>query len=134
MNFLLVLIAAVLNMLLGYVWYSALFSKAWTQATGISKDEMEKAKKKGMGKNYFLMFAASLVLSGVLQELVFILNIHDFASGMKLGFFIWLGFTGTALFSQWLFSGKPKKLLLIDTGYYLVAYSLIGGFLSVWTG
>ena len=125
--------AAVLNMLIGFLWYSPmLFSKPWMKAMGFKKEDIDEAKKKDMNMKYAMMFVASLILAWVMQMFIMMLGAHTFSDGMKLGFFIWLGFTATAQFGHWIFSGKPKELFYIDTTYHLVGYTLMGGLLAVW--
>jgi len=46
--------------------------------------------------------------------------------GMKVGFAIWLGFVTTIQLTTALFEKKPTKRYLINTGYQLVCYAVMG--------
>ncbi len=132
-NWLAILVAAVANMALGAAWYSsALFAKPWMKAIGFDKKDMDKSMREGMVQKYTMMVIASLVLSLVMAWVIKTLGATSFTSGLKIGFVIWLGFSTTTRLANWVFSGRPKELYFIDTGYHLVTYSLIGGLLAVW--
>ncbi|PYY12158.1 MAG: hypothetical protein DMG69_02135 [Acidobacteria bacterium] len=51
---------------------------------------------------------------------------------MKVGFAIWLGFVTTIQLTTALFEKKPTKRYLINTGYQLVCYAVMGAILAVW--
>ena len=55
-----------------------------------------------------------------------------FQNGANTGFWCWLGFIMPVQFTASLFSGKTKKLFLLDTGCQLVTILLVGGILAVW--
>ena len=51
---------------------------------------------------------------------------------MKVGFAVWLGFVTTVQLTSVLFAKQPLKLYLINTGYQLVCYLVMGAILAVW--
>jgi hypothetical protein len=51
--------------------------------------------------------------------------------GMKVGFAMWLGFVATVQLTDTLFGRKPFKLFLINTGYQLTCYLVMGAILAV---
>jgi hypothetical protein len=130
-NFVAILIAAIANMVLGYIWYGPLFGKAWMK---LSQIKMDKMKSSGMGKSYALMFLGSLVMAWVLAHaLVFgnaYLHTSGAQSGIMVGFFNWLGFVAPVMLSSVLWDGKPWKLWLLNSGYYLIGLMLMGVILA----
>ena len=130
-----VLVAAVATMILGFLWYSPLlFAKPWTLAMGY--DPNDKAKmdemRKGAGKLYGITFVAILISAFVLAKIIDVTTVNAVLYGMKIGFAVWLGFVTTVQLTSTLFKRRPIKLYLIDTGYQLVCYLLMGAILAKW--
>lgn len=130
-----VLVAAIATMVLGFVWYSPfLFANPWMRLMGL--DPNDKAKlaemQKGAGKLYGLAFVASIVSALVLAKIIVITSVNTIPYGMKVGFAVWLGFVTTVQLTGALFGKQPSKLYLINTGYQLVCYLVMGAILAVW--
>ena len=130
-----VLAAAVATMILGFLWYSPLlFAKPWMLAMGY--DPNDKAKmdemRKGAGKLYGITFVASLLSAFVLAKIIDVTTVSAVLYGMKIGFAVWLGFVTTVQLTSTLFKKRPSKLYLIDTGYQLVCYLVMGAILAKW--
>jgi hypothetical protein len=45
---------------------------------------------------------------------------------------VWLGFVATTLAVNTYFGGRTRALWLIDNGYQLLAFVLMGAILAVW--
>lgn len=132
-NYLAVLIAAIAAMAIGALWYSpALFGKLWMQLSGITPENIAKAKAKGMAKNYFIAFLGTLVMSYVLAHFVDYADVFYLAEGLKLGFWVWLGFMATRALGGVLWEGKPVKLYLLNAGHDLISILIMAAILSVW--
>jgi len=132
-NFSAILICAVLNMVLGFVWYGLLFSKAFIQLMGISPDHMsDPASQKAAVHGYFASFFSSILMATVLSYFVIFTETTTAIEGLKLGLISWLGFTLTTMLPNHYFSMKPLKLALINISYPLVGLSLMGIILAFW--
>lgn len=130
MNYLAVLVGALINMAVGSLWYSpVLFAKSWMKLIGVK--EMGKPGKE-MGKLYGIAFVAALVMSYVLMRIMMDLHVTDAVWGIKIGLWVWLGFTAATTVSDYLFAKRPLKLYAINTGYYLVVSVLLGALFGVW--
>ena len=130
-----VLAAAVATMILGFLWYSPLlFAKPWTLAMGYDPNDKAKMEemRKGAGKLYGITFIASLISAFVLGKIIEITTVNSVPYGMKIGFAVWLGFVTTVQLTSTLFKKRPIKLYLIDTGYQLVCYLVMGAILAKW--
>jgi hypothetical protein len=130
-----VLAAAVSTMILGFLWYSPLlFAKPWTLAMGYDPNDKAKMEemRKGAGKLYGITFIASLISAFVLGKIIEITTVNSVPYGMKIGFAVWLGFVTTVQLTSTLFKKRPIKLYLIDTGYQLVCYLVMGAILARW--
>jgi hypothetical protein len=135
-NYLVVLVAAIISMPLGFLWYGPFFGKPWTRMMGMTKEKMEAAKKKGMTMQYVIMFVGALVMSFVLSHAVIFANAYLHTNGMfggiMTGFMSWLGFIVPISLGSVLWEGKPWRLWMINAGYYLVLLLVMGVTLSLW--
>jgi surface polysaccharide O-acyltransferase-like enzyme len=130
-----VLVAAVATMVVGFLWYSPfLFARPWMLAMGYDPDNKAKLDemRKSAGKSYALSFVASLVAAFVLGKIIDVATVDSVLYGMKIGFAVWLGFVTTVQLTAKLFGNQPTKLYLINTGYQLVCYLVMGAILAVW--
>ena len=125
-NYWAVLIAAIINMGLGALWYSsALFAKPWMKATG--KKEMNSA-----GIGYALTTLGSLVMALLLAYFITQVDAGTFAAGAKIGLLIWVGFVIPTYTANYVFERRPLQLFLINVGYFLVSLMLMGGVIAIW--
>jgi hypothetical protein len=129
LNWWAVLFAAVVNMVVGALWYSpALFGNQWVKLLG--------KKMKDMGKNagqaYGITTVAALVQTFILALLVHNLGASTASDGAALGLLLWLGVAATTSISDYVFSGRPLMLWALNQGYYLVVLMANGAILAVW--
>lgn len=128
-NYFAVFLAAVLNMVIGYAWYSqSLFGKEWMKMIGMTADKM----KSGMGKAIGMGLVTSFISAWVLAYLISVTGASGIAEAAQIAFWVWLGFTATAMFSSVLYENKPTKLWAINVGYYLVAYIVMAIAIVLW--
>lgn len=132
-NLVTVLFAAIVNMVLGMVWYGPLFGKTWMKLIGISEKSMEEMKKKGVEKSYALAFFGSLITAFVLATLIDIAQARNANEGIQLGFLAWLGFVATTSLSSVLWEGKSPKLYWLNNTYNLTSLIIMGVILTVWS-
>lgn len=128
-----ILVCAVVNMVLGFIWYGLLFSKAFIQLMGITPDHMsDPESQKAAVHGYFASFFSSILMASVLSYLIIFSNSTSALEGLKLGLLSWLGFTLTTMLPNHYFSMKPLKLALINISYPMVGLSLMGMILAFW--
>lgn len=135
-NYLAVLVAALANMVLGWLWYGPIFGKAWVSMMGFTPEKMEELKKKGMAAPYVIMLVGSIVMSFVLANaLIFAetyLKVSGVTAGIQAGFWNWIGFIAPVTMGVVLWEGKPWKLWLLNVSYYLVGLVMMGVILALW--
>ncbi len=132
-NVIAVIVAALVSMVLGWVWYSpALFGKRWMMLLGKSQEEIQ-SMGKNAGKYYALTLAGSLVLAFVLAQFVLqLVPDRTWAQGAQVGFWAWLGFALTTALSTSLFEGRKLELWFINQGYHLLEFLILGALLAAW--
>jgi hypothetical protein len=125
-NLIAVIVAAVVNMVVGSLWYSKMmFANQWMKLTGKSMANM-----KGANQAMVMMAVVSLVEAYILAVVISAFGAIDLLGGAKVGFWIWLGFVVTTRASDILFEKRPAKLYQINVGYELVAFILMGAVIA----
>lgn len=130
-NILSVFGAAIINMVVGFVWYSpSVFGRQWVALIGRSQKDCEDMKKNAY-KTYMLSFLGGLIMSYALSIFNYYAQATNIFEGLKTGFWLWLGFVAVVIFNSYLFTRKPVKLCLIDAGYYFLSILSMSVFLAV---
>lgn len=136
LNYLAIFGAAVVSMVVGYIWYGPLFGKVWMKEMGMEKKDMSEAMKKGAGKSYLLMFCGSLVMSYVLAHATVFaaayFKLTGITAGLMSGFWNWLGFVVPVTLGSILWEGKSVKLWVLNNGYYLLTLLAMGAVVAGW--
>ena len=128
-----VLIAAASAFVIGGLWYSPkLFGKSWQRMVGLTDEAMQEANMALIfGTSYVLLVITALFMS-FFVEIAMMMGSNAIAGGMAGGF-ICLVFVATAFGVNYLFARRPFKLYLIDAGYMLVAFIVMGVIIGAWT-
>lgn len=140
-NKLSIFVAALIPTLLGALWYGPLFGKAWMKSMNFTEDDLK-------GGNMALIFGASILLSLFIafflklnielthKEVVDgVLNFgshHTFKHGALHGGMTGLLIGVPALMISGLFERKSLANLGINFGYWILAFTLMGGLLDMW--
>jgi hypothetical protein len=125
-----VIVAAVINMALGMLWYSPyLFGKLWMKAQGKTPEDTKSAY---VGIMYVLNTLTSLVFAYLLAHIVKYANLNTIQLGAVAGFWVWLGFVVTTVLPVYLFERRPKILFFIYILYQFVSIPIMGGLLALW--
>lgn len=133
MNYLSIIVASVVSMIIGGFWYSpAVFGKQWVKLMGFSDSDMKKAKDKGMMKSYAGTFVSLLVMNFVLAYVISVFDATDIIGGVQIGFELWLGFVASVMSGMMWWDGRPLNLYLIHVAHWLVVMMAAGAILAVW--
>ena len=129
-NFLAILLAGIVSMIVGFLWYSyALFAKPWMKLMGYTKESM-KVEQKKMGPMYGVSFVLSLLTAYVLSHVMGLsqnfYQQNNIIAGVGSAFWMWLGFVMPVQTTDVIFSGKKWKLFAINTGYQLASLLAMG--------
>lgn len=125
LNILGVLVAAASAFLIGGLWYSPkMFLNTWLKESGVQPKERH-------GPTPFIVsFVFALIASALFDLYV---PHPDISTALSFAFVIGAGWVGTSFGINYQFGGKSVKLLLIDAGYHIVQFLLIGLILGAWS-
>jgi len=130
-NWLAIVIAAIANMIVGFLWYGTwAFGKSWMTLSGRTMGEGFPA---GPGPLYAMTAAAAIVQAITMSWFVSQTGANSGAAGAIIGLYVGLGFVATAMFAEVLFAGRHPRLYAITAGYSVVAaivQGMIIGFLG----
>ena len=126
-NLLAVLVAAIVQWVLGWIWYGMLFKKPWQELVPASGQH-----KGGAGGVMALIFVANLILCYALVKIVVLTGWTTFPRGSLVGAVCGLGFVAPPMFAQHIAEKQPFKLFGINALYWLIAMYFAGGILAVW--
>jgi ABC-type multidrug transport system permease subunit len=134
-NYVAVLFAVVASMVVGFAWYSpVLFGKQWMKLMGLTKENMESAKKE-MGKMYGISFVITIVTAFVLTHVMAMsenfFHYPRLQTGLISAFWMWLGFVMPVQVTDVLFGGRKWNLFAINTGYQLASLLAMGAVLGM---
>lgn len=134
-NYLAVIAAAAINMIVGFLWYGPVLGTRWKTYMGFTDDSMRNMPLTA-GQAIVGGCIASLVMAFVLaHSLIFAssyLNTSGLSAGLQAGFWNWLGFVLPVTAGVFLWEGKPLGLWVLNASYYFVALLLMGTVLALW--
>lgn len=127
-NWLAVIVAAVSTFALGGLWYGPLFGRAWMRASGVTEEQVRQGNKgKIFGLSFVLLLLAAIVLA------IFIGHLGTLAGGLAAGGAVGLFWVATSVGVLYLFEHRPLTHWLVNAGYFVAAFLLMGGILGAWS-
>lgn len=125
LNWLAVIASALSTFLIGGIWYS-LFEKQWMLSNNFTKSDLEKRKMP-------MVFGLSFLLSFIMAlNLAMFIGQGDLVFGMIAGFMTGFGWVALAIGIIALFENRPIKYVLINGGYMVLAFTVMGAILGAW--
>lgn len=135
MRYLPIIAAAITTLVIGGIWYSpALFARPWAKGVGFDMDDpalMAEMRKKAW-MNYISAVIAMAVTAAVFYIFRNLLAIDSAVAGMRFGLLCWAGFVAPVKFVDAIFGKRGQKVLLIEAGYHLVCFVVIGAIVCGW--
>lgn len=129
-NYLAVLVATVVTMILGFLWYSPiLFGQAWAKKRNVKMEEMSG----GGPLTYILTALTALGGSFILALLLTLGDETTWLTGLGVGALIGLSIS-LKIGMNYLFENAKLPLYFITVGYHLVAYLIGGIIIGAWQG
>lgn len=127
-----IIVAALATLVVGAIWYSpSVFGKAWQQGTGLSEEDL---KQGNMALIFGLAFVLNIFVALAISFFVeiFLMVGATPVTGGLFSSVLALFFVATTFGVNYLFSRRPMKLYLIDVGYLVVAFFVMGLIIGAW--
>lgn len=128
-NYVAVFAAAVIYLVLGFLWYGPLFGRRWMQLMQITPSGMNTG---AMVKTTVASFIGAVVMLSMLARVVLWGGAATAASGAGIGALVWLAFVAAVMLNTVLYERRPWALYVLNTGYYLVSLVIAGALFAVW--
>jgi hypothetical protein len=122
------IVAAVSTFVIGGLWYSpALFQKAWMSANGFGESDLAGGAGKIFGIAFLLALLMAFNLSAFLSG-----PTTTTAWGATAGALTGLGWVAPAIATIALFERRSARYILINGGYFAVAFIVMGAIIGAW--
>lgn len=128
-HWLAIVVAAAAGFAVGGVWYGPIFGKAWAAARGLTPDALKDGFN--MPLVFGLVFVLNLFSALVLDHVLGTYGDPNLKLTLLIAGGIAVGFILPAMAVNYLFSRLSLKLFLIDGGYWLTIYLVMGAILDV---
>ena len=132
LNYLAILLGVIINQAIGAAWYSA-FGKPWMAEAGFTQEDLEAVK--GTPRQwypYIVAIVGALVFTLCLALLTQLTGAEAVGDGLFLGLLAAIGFIATSYATTYSFEDRSLRLFLINSGYPVISYAIIGVMLAVW--
>jgi hypothetical protein len=134
-NYWAVLVATVVNMVVGFLWYGPLFGKMWMRMMGYTKENMQGGQAM-MVRSTVLGIVLAFLMNYVLAHVIVFGDAYTGLSGVSGGlmgaFWLWLGFVVPLTANSYLWEMKPLKLWVLHAANYLVTLLIAGAIIGAW--
>lgn len=142
MNWLAIIVATLVPMVMGALYYGPLFEKTWLDSLGYTKKDFE-------GRNDAVIYGLALLMAFLVSwslkmlielvhkdvnssgELIYA-SFHTFGHGAFHGALIAATTVIPVIVSLSLFQKNSAKNILLNVGFWLICFTLMGGIIDVW--
>jgi len=129
-NYWAVLVAAISSFVIGGLWYAPfLFGKAWQKAVGLTDEDLKNAN---MGKTFGISFVLSVIIAYGMAYFFGGNPDMNMNLGMMYASITAIFFVIPSMGTNALFEHHKLSLFLINAGYNLVTYTVIGAIIGAW--
>jgi len=126
LNFLAILVAAILNMVIGALWYSRpLFGNQWMNHLNLKEDEAGASPW-----TYVIVFLLGLIIAVLMA--MFLQGASGVKEGLMYGAVIGLGFVIPTILTHYLMEQRKAGFMFIIAGHELLVFLTYGALLAGW--
>jgi len=130
MNYWAVVVAAVVYMILGALWYSpALFGKAWMKGIGKTKEQVN---ANASAVNYIIAIIGSFIACYGIARLMIMTGRTSISDGITIAVLVGICFMLTTFGINDTFEKRPAGLTVINILYHLVGFIVAGIIIGAW--
>lgn len=127
LNWLAVVVAALAQMILGFLWYGPIFGKTWLAAMGKTRDQMT-----GAGMAGAVSAGAALVAAIALGLVINNVGAATIGDGAIWGIILSAGLVVTSQISNAMFEQRSGTVTLLYSSYQLVGTATMGAIIAGW--
>ena len=128
-NYLAVIVATILAMVIGFAWYSPrVFGDRWMAYLGTTQAQLGNPGPMGMAVGV----VSALLNAWVLAVLAMNLGATTISHGVMLGVLCWLGFMATITAAQISFEKKPGGLWAVNNGHNVLVQIVMAAIVTAW--
>ena len=126
------LAAAFASFMIGFLWFSFLFTKPWMEAMGVTSEDV-RSSGISMSRAILASLAASLATAAGVAILFALIPNLNWATGLSVALVVWIAFSLTPTFKMVFWEDRPATLFIIDGGYEFFSILAIAIILLAWT-
>lgn len=140
-NFLAVIVAALIPSIMGAIYYGPLLEKQWLDSLGSTKEDMEIKNPMMYGLALLTAFIVALFMKFIIElvhkdvneagELYFA-SFHTFGHGAFHGLLLSSTLVVPVIISLGIFQKHSGKNILLNSIFWIICFALMGGILDVW--
>ncbi|HKX73163.1 MAG TPA: DUF1761 domain-containing protein [Candidatus Saccharimonadales bacterium] len=125
-------VATVAYFVLGALWFTPLFGKAYDAGTGVKRS----ANQKWPAMYYIGPFLSSLAVTAATAVLLYALSVQSMVDALVLGFVVGIGYLASTSLSNAIAPNMPRPLVygLVVGCYHLVGVMLVSAILFLMKG
>ena len=142
MNWPAIIVATLIPMIIGAMYYGPLFGKAWRDSLGKTEDELKPNNAAlAYGGALLCAFLVSNSLNFIIQLThkdvngageLFVNTHNTFGHGAFHGLLLALTFVGPVIISLSIFHKMNWKTIILNVVFWSVCFAIMGGILDVW--
>lgn len=126
-NWLSVIVATLAAFLVGSLWYSLMFGKTWQREVKLTDEQIKDS-------NMIAVFVITFILEFIAAVFLdmFIGPDSNTGDGIVMGLIVSIAWIASSIGTNYLFARKSLKLFLIDAGYFVTFFVIMGAILGGW--
>jgi len=141
-NWLAIIVAAIVPSIMGAIYYGPLFEKQWLSSLGKTKEEMEPSN---MAVTYGLALLMAVLVAMSLKMTIELVHkdlnssgglifgsFHTFGHGALHGALLCTSFVVPIIVSLSLFQKTSGKNIILNIVYWTICFAIMGGILDAW--
>ncbi len=129
-NWAAVIVAAVVYWVLGALWYTVLFGKAWIMYEHITDAQMRGPQPI---YPYIVSMLLNVVIAFMLAQICQWRNATTAGRGAAVGALLWLGIVGPITYTTYMYEMRPKEIFAINEFYPLAGLIVMGAIVGGWS-
>ena len=129
-NHVAILVAVILQMLVGFAWYSeSAFGVPWMHAVGLEPEEMANPDPRILA----FAIASAIAIAYLMAHLLRRVGAKGTTAGLRWGVAIGALFVALPVVTHHAFALKAVGLMLIDGGKEILTFAVTGAVLGAWS-